>query len=357
MKPVARMPIYDGAGCTATFIFTLAYLVLGKLILRCSKTRKLNKKDHYPLSSRYLKEVPAIEIFLKVLNFLYIYKLIKTFREFRYVISITRLASRFTGFVCKCYVPVCLRAPFYGSFGRFYGVKMEEAEIERFDHYRDFTAFFTRRLKKDARIIDQPNDINTMCSPCDGRVMSFGDIGRNDSNIDCVKGRSYRLDEFMTGTIGNENDESSTHEKLRDGKTNSGVDGLLEKVYARGNKLCYMVVYLGPGDYHRFHSPAIHTADYRRHIVGYLAPVKPDYIAKHPNTFATNERVNIFGEWRGEEKNFFFVSYVGALNVGSICLDFDTDVVTNEAFPKMPPCWDKAYTLGHVNPLQSYHAK
>ncbi len=108
--------------------------------------------------------------------------------------------------------------------------------------------------------------------------------------------------------------------------------GLLEKVHARGNKLCYMVIYLSPGDYHRFHSPAIHTADYRRHVVGYLAPVKPDYIKKHPDTFAKNERVNIYGEWR--EKDFFFLSYVGALNVGSICLDFDKDVITNLAMPK-----------------------
>lgn len=115
-----------------------------------------------------------------------------------------------------------------------------------------------------------------------------------------------------------------------------------------------MVIYLSPGDYHRFHSPAIHTAEYRRHVVGYLSPVKPSYVQNHPDTFAKNERVNIFGEWRGDEQNFFFVSYVGALNVGSICLDFDKEVITNYTFPKAPHCFDKAYTKDRVSPLSKY---
>lgn len=108
--------------------------------------------------------------------------------------------------------------------------------------------------------------------------MSFGEVSREDSSIDCVKGRSYRLDEFMCGVIGDETDPTSKRDKIRLNKVNPGVLGLLEKVHARGNKLCYMVIYLSPGDYHRFHSPAIHTAEYRRHVVGYLSPVKPSYV-------------------------------------------------------------------------------
>ena len=38
-----------------------------------------------------------------------------------------------------------------------------------------------------------------MSSPCDGRVLSFGRVNKIDSTIDCVKGRSYRLDEFLLG--------------------------------------------------------------------------------------------------------------------------------------------------------------
>lgn len=83
-----------------------------------------------------------------------------------------------------------------------------------------------------------------------------------------------------------------------------------------------MVIYLSPGDYHRFHAPATFQADYRRHIVGYLEPVKPSYVQHHQDVFKHNERVNIFGTWQRDEQ-FFFMSFVGALNVGSIILDFD----------------------------------
>jgi phosphatidylserine decarboxylase len=84
-----------------------------------------------------------------------------------------------------------------------------------------------------------------------------------------------------------------------------------------------MVIYLAPSDYHRFHSPAIFSTFYRRHIVGYLDPVKPAYVNKHKDVFKNNERVNLFGEWNS---GFFCMSYVGALNVGSIKLHHDPTV-------------------------------
>lgn len=112
-----------------------------------------------------------------------------------------------------------------------------------------------------------------------------------------------------------------------------------------------MVIYLSPGDYHRFHSPAIHTAHFRRHIVGYLSPVKPSYVEKHRDVFKNNERVNIFGEWRGDREDFFFTSFVGALNVGSIKLDFDEDVVTNTSCPSAPYYYDKPYYETSTKPL------
>jgi phosphatidylserine decarboxylase len=121
--------------------------------------------------------------------------------------------------------------------------------------------------------------------------------------------------------------------------------------------LNYIVIYLSPGDYHRFHAPAIHTARFRRHIVGYLSPVKPSYVENHKDVFKNNERVNIFGDWFGEKKNFFFLSYVGALNVGSIKLDFDKQVATNTTMPKDPYMFDRAYVKSQQGPLGNYIAE
>ncbi len=94
-----------------------------------------------------------------------------------------------------------------------------------------------------------------------------------------------------------------------------------------------MVIYLSPSDYHRFHSPAVFKSFYRRHIAGYLDPVKPAYVNKHKDVFKNNERVNLFGSWF---HGFFNISFVGALNVGSVKLHKDPELRTNEAFPVEP---------------------
>lgn len=157
-------------------------------------------------------------------------------------------------------------------------------------YYETFNKFFTRELKEGARKISSKMDSTSICSPCDGRVLTCGEISTADSSIDCVKGRSYRLDEFMLG--------------VRDDGEKT-IPALVKKVLDAGNKLFYMVIYLAPSDYHRFHSPAICSAEYRRHIAGYLDPVKPVYVNKHKDVFKNNERVNIFGNW-SEGNHFFF---------------------------------------------------
>ena len=212
---------------------------------------------------------------------------------------------------------------------------MKNEDLKSFE---SFNKFFTRELKDGVRKISNITDMDTISSPCDGRVLSFGEICIIDSTIDCVKGRSYRLDEFM---LGYRDEEDKT------------VPGLIKSVLDRGNKLFYMVIYLAPSDYHRFHSPAIFQADYRRHIAGYLDPVKPVYVNKHKDVFKNNERVNLFGHWNN---GFFLTSFVGALNVGSIKLSFDETLRTNQANPVEPYIIDRKYkTSSKLNgPLEKY---
>ena len=95
----------------------------------------------------------------------------------------------------------------------------------------------------------------------------------------------------------------------------SAVDKVKE-----GNALFFAVVYLAPGDYHRFHAPAAWVVEKRRHFAGELYSVAP-YVAKRlHNLFALNERVALLGRWR---YGFFSMVPVGATNVGSIVINFD----------------------------------
>ena len=72
-------------------------------------------------------------------------------------------------------------------------------KIENLAEFETFNKFFTRELKDGVREICNSDDPFTLTSPCDGRVLTYGKINNEKNTIDCVKGRSYRLDEFMFG--------------------------------------------------------------------------------------------------------------------------------------------------------------
>ena len=98
------------------------------------------------------------------------------------------------------------------------------------------------------------------------------------------------------------------------------------------NSLFYCVVYLAPGDYHRFHAPSDCTFIEAKHVAGELLSVSP-FIAKLVrNLFVLNERVALVGEWKHG-----FLSYVpvGATNVGSISINCCPGLVTNLSGARM----------------------
>lgn len=90
--------------------------------------------------------------------------------------------------------------------------------------------------------------------------------------------------------------------------------------------LYYVVIYLAPGDYHRFHSPTAWVAEKRRHFAGELYSVSPYLQRTLPGLFTLNERVVLLGRWRW---GFFSMTPVGATNVGSIVINFDKELRTN----------------------------
>ena len=88
-------------------------------------------------------------------------------------------------------------------------------------------------------------------SPCDGTVLHFG-VVEPDGYIEQVKGVTYRLDKFL----GSSSPTDSTVAKMHRESTQ------LQKC------LYHIIIYLAPGDYHHFHSPADWTVHTRRHFPG-----------------------------------------------------------------------------------------
>lgn len=228
-------------------------------------------------------------------------------------------------------LPPYLRKYVYLGFGKLYGVNFDEIAVDDINSFRTFNQFFTRELKEGARSIENEHELSSLCSPCDGKVLSFGDIDSLKSTMDCIKGHDYRLDEFLFGykMIPDEEDPQPTM-----------VESIIQSAKQRGNMIKYAVIYLAPQDYHRYHSPAHFTANYRRHIAGYLEPVMPSYLMKHKDVLRQNERVNVLGEWT---HGFFTISFIGALNVGSIKLLFDDKLKTNIKSPSSPYFTDRSY--------------
>jgi phosphatidylserine decarboxylase len=92
------------------------------------------------------------------------------------------------------------------------------------------------------------------------------------------------------------------------------------------HKLMFIVIYLAPGDYHRFHSPCAWVVERRRHFTGDLFSVSPYIAHRMRNLFVLNERVALLGRWKS---GFFSMVPVGATNVGSIRINFDATLRTN----------------------------
>ncbi|KAK1883405.1 Phosphatidylserine decarboxylase proenzyme mitochondrial [Dissostichus eleginoides] len=119
------------------------------------------------------------------------------------------------------------------------------------------------------------------------QILHFGRV--QNSQVEQVKGVTYSLEHFLGPQRGRSQDASRSFQDL-----------LLSSPQ---NDLFHVVVYLAPGDYHCFHSPA----DWRE-------------------LFCLNERVALSGQW---QHGFFSLTAVGATNVGSIRVYFDQDLQTN----------------------------
>ena len=258
----------------------------------------------------------------------------------------------------------------------------EAAECD-LHQYKNLASFFYRKLKPGVRPID--SNASALLSPADGRILQYGmiengeveqvkgmtysleallgavtsgnsatdgestkstdpsvktgdeDIVKADEEFAIVNGISYTLPSLFSGPeiqrSTNVTDMSTTPRSSSESEVRADLalgDGGSRPWFSSSSKtptaLYYIVVYLAPGDYHRFHSPASWVAEKRRHFAGELYSVSPYLQRTLPGLFTLNERVVLLGRWRW---GFFSFTPVGATNVGSIKINFDRELRTN----------------------------
>lgn len=228
-----------------------------------------------------------------------------------------RQFSKAWGWVNALELPEWSRKSVLGLYVRTFGCNMAEAEVEDLNKYRCLSELFRRSLKEGVRPVDPTAAV---VSPADGRILSFGTV--SCGTMDQVKGVSYSLRKFLGPNCWSEggpmvvakrDDDDCFHRTCLSDEEN--------------NALYQCVVYLAPGDYHRFHSCADWKVSFRRHFPGELLSVNPSIAAWIRDLFVLNERVSYVGKWK---HGFFSMTAVGATNVGSVQVYFDKDLKTND---------------------------
>ncbi|KAJ2725428.1 phosphatidylserine decarboxylase 1 [Coemansia sp. Benny D115] len=269
--------------------------------------------------------------------------------------------SRLFGSFNEMQIPGPLRKPLLHVYAWIFGCNLDEMKDPDLSHYPNLATFFYRELKDGARPIDMRSNA-VVVSPSDGKILHFGVVEQRE--VEQVKGLTYNLDAFFgradnpalleaavqePGQIADATlvDASLSHSHNAAADDDfavvngipytldsmiGGTEALAPAAQSLGTKLrdherlYFCVIYLAPGDYHRFHSPANWVVEARRHFAGELYSVSP-YIARTiQNLFVLNERVALLGRWK---HGFMSMTAVGATNVGSVVINFDKSLRTN----------------------------
>ncbi len=192
------------------------------------------------------------------------------------------LMSRFTYIITRTHHP--LTQYLINLYIRIFKINLSECLEEKTESYHTFCDFFTRKLKKGVHVINTDKD--SIVSSCDGRILQFGKITNNA--ILQVKVKETPIKELLC------------------------KDKELSSIYANGS---FLTIYLSPKDYHRVHIPNQGKLMKTLHIPGRLFSVADHAVECIDNLYSKNERLVCHFK---ENKMFFSVIFVGAINVSSI---------------------------------------
>ena len=174
---------------------------------------------------------------------------------------------------------------------------LDMSEFNDPSSYKTLNKLFTRELRV-PRDID--NSLDNFISPADSFVTEAGEI--KDDTVLQIKGMSYSVKELLTNNI-----DTNSVLKLEGGS--------------------FMNFYLSPKDYHRYHASFDCQITKLIHVPGKLYPVNFTYLKKQENLFIENERVIV--ECKTNEGKYFYMVFVGALNVCKMVFTFEPEVNTN----------------------------
>ncbi len=209
--------------------------------------------------------------------------------------------SRVTGRLSDLRLPKAILVPAIRAYARAYGADLAEAALPA-ESYPSFNAFFTRRLREDARPVAGGEGV--VVSPSDSRLSAIGAVPA-DGRLEQVKGSSYSIEALL----GSAEDAAPFRSGL------------------------HATLYLSPAMYHRVHSPVDGRVQAWRYVPGRLFPVNAAGVRLVPGLFTRNERVAVFLDT--EAHGPVAVVLVGAANVGRMSLAF-ADLVTNSGRARPP---------------------
>src|SRR3990167_2009515 len=193
------------------------------------------------------------------------------------------IISRFFGFLAEVKIPF-IKNFFIHIFMWRYGIKLSENVIEDPKEFPTFNDFFIRRLKKEARPIDQDNQ--AIFSPVDGTITQLGRI----ENQLLLQAKDFYFN--IEGLLGG--------------------DAELSRIFADA---AFITFYLAPKHYHRVHMPYQGTLEQTIYVPGDLFSVNNITTEHIPGLYSRNERlITIFNTDIGK----IAIILIGAIIVGSI---------------------------------------
>ena len=191
--------------------------------------------------------------------------------------------SRWYGWRMSCTGSASRVKPFIEKY------KIAEAEhVKAADEFTSFNDFFYRKLKPEARPLDDATD--SVVFPADGRHLGFAKASEVEGVF--VKGQKFDLKRLLG--------DSDLEARFADGAA----------VFSR---LC-------PVDYHRFHFPVAGVPGNARLINGQLYSVNP--LALRDRLAILWENKRFVTEIETDELGKVLVLEIGATNVGSVNLTY-----------------------------------